>query len=61
MTKISKETFSVEIKGGDKPQDQRLTKDEDLTRSETAKARRPGMSKREMMEQLSRERFPWDE
>jgi hypothetical protein len=61
MTKISKETFSVEVKGGEEPQDQRLTKHEDSTRSETANTRRPGMSKREIMEQLSRERFPWDE
>ena len=24
-------------------------------------SRRPGLSKREMMEELSRQRFPWDE
>jgi hypothetical protein len=38
-----------------------LADHEHLTYQRSANARRVGLSKREIMEELSRERFPWDE
>ena len=61
MTKIPKEELSSENKSGDQAQDDNLAKHDDSTKPETSNSRRPGLSKREIMEQLSRERFPWDE
>jgi len=44
-----------------KDQPEVLATNEDLTKGEVANPRRTALSKREIMEQLSRERFPWDE
>ncbi|QWE20114.1 hypothetical protein [Polynucleobacter sp. AP-Kolm-20A-A1] len=61
MTKESKQEPSIEIESGNKAQDDSLVDCDYLTKPEAANSRRPGLSKREIMEELSRERFPWDE
>jgi len=61
MTKTSKELLSAGIEGDDMTQDENLTLHEAPTKSEATNPRRISMSKREIMDQLSRERFPWDE
>ena len=42
-------------------QGENLADHEHSTYQRSANARRAGLSKREIMEELSRERFPWDE
>ena len=61
MTKVPKEEFSSEDKSADQAQNENLVSHEDSTKPEASHSRKPGLSKREIMEQLSRERFPWDE
>ena len=61
MTKVPKEELSNEDKSTDQAQNINLAKHADSTKPEASHSRKPGLSKREIMEQLSRERFPWDE
>lgn len=44
-----------------KDQPEVLVANEDLTKGGVTNPRKAALSKREIMEQLSRERFPWDE
>lgn len=61
MTKESKQQPSVEIESANQAQDDSLVDRDYSTKPEVTNSRRPGLSKREIMEELSRERFPWDE
>ena len=54
--------FKSGIFGLDKPEQGEILADhEHSIYQRSANARRAGLSKREIMEELSRERFPWDE
>jgi hypothetical protein len=44
-----------------KEQSATLAESESSTENAESHTRKPALSKREIMEQLSRERFPWDE
>lgn len=58
---MPKEDLPSEDKCADQAQDENLANYEESTKPEASHSRKPGLSKREIMEQLSRERFPWDE
>jgi hypothetical protein len=58
---MPKEELSSEDQSADQGQDKNLANYKESTKPEAGHSRKPGLSKREIMEQLSRERFPWDE
>lgn len=58
--------LDIERVGGIKPEekgseDEAIPVDAALPNDKTRNPRRPALSKREMMEELSRARFPWEE
>ncbi|QWE08103.1 hypothetical protein [Polynucleobacter ibericus] len=61
MTEESAQTISPNMEEIKKDQPKTLTESDGSTEPENRHSRRAGLSKREIMEQLSRERFPWDE
>lgn len=60
-TEAKAQTSPPKVEDAKEDQLEGLNENTALTGYGTAHPRRAGLSKREMMEQLSRERFPWDE
>ncbi|MBU3551529.1 hypothetical protein [Polynucleobacter sp. MWH-Berg-3C6] len=54
-------TPSPQVEGVKEDQAEMISDSEALTGSAANNTRRSGLSKREIMEELSRQRFPWDE
>lgn len=55
------EKSSAPKEGRKKEQDQALGNQESLAKSDSNRLRKAALSKREIMEELSRARFPWEE
>lgn len=55
------QTSSSKAESDQKEQAETLAETENSAEKPEPNTRKPALSKREIMEQLSRERFPWDE
>jgi hypothetical protein len=61
MNREKSQTSSPKAEDVHKEQPETLVEGECSTEETSSNSRKAALSKREIMEQLSRERFPWDE
>jgi hypothetical protein len=60
-SEVKPQTSSAQAEGEHQEQAEVLAENVPVAKHETTISRRAGLSKRAIMEELSRERFPWDE